>query len=1454
MSFLLRLACLLLAAAPAFAADLPQARGGVLDLSGWDFQRDGVVALDGDWEFFPGQLLSPGQGGRATQFEHVPDPWNKTMDSGKGFASYRLRVNCPAGDAADLALSLPFQHSAVSFYLNGQLLAQQGRPGKSVSEHRPALVSQIAPLGPARCPLELVAQVSNFEVFRGGLVRAIRMGTHRQLLVQREHALTRSLLALGCVLVVGLLSLIFFFWRRQDRTPLYFGLYSLCFGISLGLSGERPLQLYVESLSFDTQLTLLFANWFFGLSMFPLFLHSLFPKQVKLIAVRAIGAFSAVGVLLALLTPVQIFSRSTQVLQAGAAAVALYLTIALVRALMQRQRGAGILLAGLAILVATSAHDVVFFQHLLATSLAPYGVIGFVLAPAILLAQRFARALAVEERMAIEQRERADLLVRSTKAGVLDWDAIGGRVTYSDRYREILGYPSGPDAADPPPFKQLLHPEDHDLVHGSFMRQLRDRSMRSGVRVNEPMDYRLRRADGEYAWIHAEAVSVCDARGRTLRFICSFIDISQAKRHEIEMSNRIKFIDDLFDSIPLGLALRDPEGRYLFVNRTWERYIGLQRESVIGTSLRDTKSAAAEATLALDRDALELGPGATVPPTEYDYEGKRYLQTRTVMVDSEGNRIGVLAASLDITDKYATEQALAVERERLRLLVRSTKAGFGDWDAVRDTVIYTDRFKEMLGHPADADTSQWPSIFEMMHPDDREAARNQFREMIKRKSEPGEREPGLPMSYRLRRVDGSYVWIHAEGISQVDNEGRTRRFITSYLDVTTFHEQEEALRRSRDEMATERKRLELVVRGARVGIVDWDGLTHETYYSPRFREIRGYAPDADTTNWPDYFKVMIHPGDRDAVIKRWVPFIKGKGPEGPFGEYYSAEEYRLLRADGSYAWVQVSGMAVRDDKGFVGRWIAAIIDISGRRAQQEALWASHDQIAAQAAQLELQNEALKENVRLREEVERIGRHDIKTPLNSIVAVPRLLREERRLGPEADELLGIVERAGYRILSMVNLSLDLYKMEQGSYVFRPDAVDLADLANKVVVDVRMHAASKQVRLKIDVNDAPYLWAEELLCYSLLANLLKNAVEASPEGGVVTIGASGAPGETVRLSIHNRGVVPESIRANFFEKYATLGKASGTGLGTYSARLMARVQDGEIAMETSEEAGTTITILMRAAPPGTVPATVRHAAERQRVEPTLISAMPDTRVLLVDDDEYNLLIVRRFLPSPPFTVETAINGRVALASAELQWPDIIFMDLDMPVMGGLQAVQELRAMERATLAKRCTMVALSSHEDDETRARSLAAGFDRYLTKPVTRDMIHETLLELDMLIGAGKDTPEPVAALPALAAPPASADAVVLDAEVEPVLAEFIESRRILIAGMERAMHDGDRSEVRRIAHQLAGSFGLYGFHWASIQSRSIEKDFSQIDPAQLSRVAGELSAHLDRVKIRFEVM
>jgi PAS domain S-box-containing protein len=1309
-------ALVLLPVAPGVSARTPPATtGGVLDLRDWDFARDGPIGLGGQWDLVWGRFEDPdllgGPGGAPGVPVAVPGPWNEVTVDGRpvgpwGHGTYRLILDCY--QASGLALALPVQHSAMRLHVNGRLVARQGSPAASADVAQAAQQTQIVYLDGLSCPLRVVVHVSNFDVRRGGLVRSIEMGTREQLHGRREQALVRDVFALGAFGLMTLLALMFHASRRGDRGPLYFGLFCLTFALGLGLAGGRVLEPWVAPWGWNAYLRLAFLSWYASVSFFALFLGSTYPQHVRGWPLRAVVWWALASCAIVLATGSAIYSQLVPLLQAGAALVAAWLFVSLLRVFASGQRNALWLIGGLVVLVAAIVHDTVQFEYLQRRSLVSYGLFVFAVAPALLLAQRVTRALRAEELRSIEQRERADLLVRSTQAGLLDWDATTGVMTFSDRYRQILGYrPDSPVWQQP--FYELVHPDERDAVRDRFTAQLRDRSVRSAVRQFEPMEFRMARADGEPVWIHAEGIGLNGADGRTLRMITSIIDITAHKRQETELSNRIKFTNDLFDSLPLALALRDAEGRYLVVNRTWERYIGLSRDSVIGSSLHGVDDPAAAATLALDREALDAGPQVQLPPIEYDYNGRRLMQTRTVMVDSAGHPIGVLVASLDITDKHAAEEALAVERERLRLLVRSTKAGFGDWDARSDVVNYTDRFKEMLGYPPDFDTAQWGSIFDLMHPDDRERAREEFRAMLRRKPRGGEQVPGASMSYRLRRLDGSYVWIHAEGISQVDDDGRTQRFITSYLDVTRFHNQEEALR------------------------------------------------------------------------------------------------------------------------------------------------ASRDQIAAQASQLELQNEMLKENVRLREEVERIGRHDIKTPLNSIIAVPRLLREERSLSADQDDLLGVVERAGYRILSMVNLSLDLYKMENGSYIFRPDAVDLRDLVDKVWADLRSHAASKEVTLHIEESDAPaHAWGEELLCYSLLANLLKNAVEAAPQRSGVHVRFR-HEWDTIVTRIRNDGEVPLSVRAQFFQKYATAGKASGTGLGTYSARLMARVQDGDLVME-SGGGGTTLTVRLRAAAPGQLPVTVRHVAER-KAAPARAADLPPLRVLLVDDDEYNLLIVKRFLPSPPFTVATAINGRVALEQAAAAWPDFIFMDLDMPVMGGIETVGRLRGVQRDAQAPPCAMVALSSHDDEQTQQRALHAGFDAYLTKPVSRETLEQCIRRLHGEAGSGAARVAPSAdVLPAAAPEPALAepDLPEIDEDLRELLPAFLASRGELVEEMIEALADGKRDRLRRAAHRLAGSLAMYGCAWAAEHCRDIELAADAIEPGDLAVRAQALMRHIRRLEARLQ--
>jgi signal transduction histidine kinase/ActR/RegA family two-component response regulator len=490
-----------------------------------------------------------------------------------------------------------------------------------------------------------------------------------------------------------------------------------------------------------------------------------------------------------------------------------------------------------------------------------------------------------------------------------------------------------------------------------------------------------------------------------------------------------------------------------------------------------------------------------------------------------------------------------------------------------------------------------------------------------------------------------------------------------------------------------------------------------------------------------------------------------------------------------------------------------------------------ERLDALVRQLEEQNKSLREAFRLREEVERIARHDLKTPLASIATVPRLLRQRHALAPEDDELLGTVERAALRVLSMVNLSLDLFRMEEGSYRLRAQAVDLAALAQTVARELQAHARSKQLRMTLDLPEEPvYAQGEELLCYSTVANLLKNALEASPDGAEVRVRlrrVSDGNGDAVALDIHNDGEVPEEIRDRFFDKYATHGKLGGTGLGAYSARLMARVQRGSLRMNSGPK-GTTLSLrlpLWHAAPPRKL----ASAAVPQAV--IVADALPLLDVLVVDDDEYNIVVLKSMLPSPPLTVRMAVNGRAALEMAREGRPDVIFMDVEMPVMGGVESVRNIRELQRELGQQPSLIAAFSAHDDEATRAKCLEAGFDLYLAKPSSREEVFAVL--------CGQD--------PAAAAPNAAADAddsqVWVEPGLMPLMPEFLSSRRQLAEELAIAVAGGQRDTIRVTAHKLAGSLAMYGFKAASSASRDLEQAATTEDLTELHARCAAL-AHL----------
>ncbi|MFP4035644.1 MAG: ATP-binding protein [Desulfovermiculus sp.] len=222
---------------------------------------------------------------------------------------------------------------------------------------------------------------------------------------------------------------------------------------------------------------------------------------------------------------------------------------------------------------------------------------------------------------------------------------------------------------------------------------------------------------------------------------------------------------------------------------------------------------------------------------------------------------------------------------------------------------------------------------------------------------------------------------------------------------------------------------------------------------------------------------------------------------------------------------------------------------------------------------------------LRDDVERITRHDLKTPLNAVIGMPQLIRANNQISGEDLEYLTYIEEAGYRMLHMINRSLDLYKMEQGLYEFQQQPVEITRIIRRILIDTQALSTRKSIRSALSIQgkeagskDGFWVLGEKLLCHSMLENLIINALEAAPEETEVQIDL--VREDLAAIVIHNQGKVPDHILPRFFDKYSTDGKSHGTGLGTYSARLMAQSQGGSISMHTSEEEGTTLIVRLPA----------------------------------------------------------------------------------------------------------------------------------------------------------------------------------------------------------------------------------------------------------------------------------
>jgi len=229
-----------------------------------------------------------------------------------------------------------------------------------------------------------------------------------------------------------------------------------------------------------------------------------------------------------------------------------------------------------------------------------------------------------------------------------------------------------------------------------------------------------------------------------------------------------------------------------------------------------------------------------------------------------------------------------------------------------------------------------------------------------------------------------------------------------------------------------------------------------------------------------------------------------------------------------------------------------------------------------------QNNELLEAAKLRDDVDGIMRHDLKGPLVGIMGFPQLLIRSENITEQQKKMLTMIENSAKNMLNMINRSLDIFKMERGKYEFNPEEFNINRLIHKIKDEHKSDIENKNIDINIRINgniseqnDEYIISGEEILIYSMLQNLFKNAIEAINKNGIIDISLRETDGH-LEIAIKNSGEVPEKIRETFWDKFSTSGKRTGTGLGTYSVKLIAETHNGKVHLDSTEKNFTTIKI--------------------------------------------------------------------------------------------------------------------------------------------------------------------------------------------------------------------------------------------------------------------------------------
>lgn len=542
--------------------------------------------------------------------------------------------------------------------------------------------------------------------------------------------------------------------------------------------------------------------------------------------------------------------------------------------------------------------------------------------------------------------------------------------------------------------------------------------------------------------------------------------------------------------------------------------------------------------------------------------------------------------------------------------------------------------------------------------------------------------------YEDYRKDGSRVWVDARVTSIRDAAGTVVGVLGVSHDISERKSAEEAIR-GRDE------RLQLAVAIARMGTFEIDLATDAVTVNEPGRDIYGWP---DTRSTFVQIQSHVHPEDRDEVMRQVEAALD---PDGP--GFFEVEQ-RIIRTDGAVRWLRVRGRAMFEGAGAARQavlCIGAYLDVT---EQKEA------------------EEQLRDADRKKDDFIALLAHELRNPLAPIrngLQILRMAGADEAAVKETREIMG---RQIAHMVRLIDDLLDVSRVNRNKMELRLARVTLAEAVNSALETARPTIEAEEHELVVNIPGQPvYLEADLTRLAQVFSNLLTNSAKYTRRGGKIWLTAEERGGE-VAVSVRDNGIgIPAVALDNIFDMFSQVDRSieratGGLGIGLALVKGLVEMHGGRVsAASEGEGRGSMFTVTLPVAAPPTTPE--RRPKGNGQVEFR-------RRILVVDDSRDGANTLARMLSLMGNDVRTAHDGHEGVEAAAEFRPEVVLMDVGMPLLNGLDATRRIREQE---WGRDMTIIALTGWGQEGDKERSREAGCDGHLVKPVD-------IAELEKLLG------------------------------------------------------------------------------------------------------------------------